>query len=354
LLASSHAATPVSSVEPENGTLASGATNVNTSTASGGGAVKFGAPVTNPNCTVAAGIPSTAANNCNTGYKNAPDYPGSLTTFSGTIQSNHTYNFMKFTGGTFVGSSSTSLTNVTFHGCLFSATGDINVAVFGDNITFDYSTFAPTNEPNPPISYNAGYQYGIEANGAYYAHVNQLTVTNSEFWGFANATDVGGSTQAKPQVFRNNYFHDARADGGVDHTDGIGQLDDGPKSSYVVIDHNTIVSAGNTNGLAYQYGPYDHFSITDNYFSGFGYMLNVGGGNGPSNTTFTGNTWGTNIQQIFGPWYSWSGSGNTWHGNKIHYVNPIKIRGDNANSYIFQPSDDGKFWTPNGISTTDV
>jgi len=351
-LAGSFAATPTAFLEVENGSRSGSAAVVSDTSASGNGAVKFATPGSGGNCTPVPNIPAGFPNNCTTGYKAAPDYPGSLTNFSGTIQSGQTYKFKRFSGGTSVGSRNTPVSNVTFYGCLFEATGDLNVALFGNNITFEYSTFAPTGERAPPISYNQGYQYGIEANGGYYSNVQRLTVSNSEFWGFANAIDVGGSNQANPHVYRGNYLHDARADGGVDHTDGIGELNGGSQS-YVVIDNNTIIGNGNTNGIAYQSGPADHFTVTNNYLSGYGYMINIGGGNGPKNITFTDNVWGTNFQQAYGPWYSWSGTGNIWRNNKIHYVNPIRIQGDNANSYVFKPSDDGKFWTPNGISSTD-
>src|SRR5580765_6690577 len=309
MLTGLHAATPTTSIEPEVGTRTANATAVSDSSASGSGAVKFtGGSNGTPGCTPVAGIPAGFPNNCTAGYKNAPDYPGSMHTCSGTIQSNTTYNFCDFPGGLDVGSSATSVSNVTFHGCWFHgiAAADKLVGVWGDNVTFDYSSFTP-NIAAPPAAYNQGYQYGIEANGGYNTSVQKLTVSNSEFWGFGNATDVGGSTQAKPQVFRGNYIHDARADGGVDHTDGIGQLDTG-SMSYVVIDNNTIMGVGNTNGIAYQYGPYDHFTVTNNYFSGYGYMINIGGGNGPNNITFTDNVWGTNFQQTYGPWYSWGGT----------------------------------------------
>lgn len=345
LLHISHAATPTASFQAEGGTISAAASSIIDTTASGNGAVKFGAG--------GGTTPTSWPNSSNTGYKKAPDYPGSLHTCATPIQSNTTYNFCDFSGGVSVGTTSVPVTNVTFHGCWFHGTnsGDALVGLWGDNITFEYASFTP-NIAAPPVSYSQGYQYGIEANGGYNTSVQKFTITNSDFWGFGNAIDIGGSTQAKPQVFRDNYVHDARADGGVDHTDGIGQLNTG-SMSYVVIDHNTIMGNGNTNALAFQYGPYDHFTITNNYFSGYGYMLNIGGPNGPKNTIFTDNTWGTDFQQAYGPWYSWSGTGNTWRRNKIHYVNPIRLQGDNVNSYVFKASDDGKFWTPTGVSSTD-
>jgi hypothetical protein len=349
-LAASHAATSVSSVEPENGTIASPATVQNDSTASGGKSVKFG--ITggggNPDCTPLAHIPAGFPNNCTTGYKNAPDYPGSLHS-CGSIQSNTTYNFCDFSGGAFVGSSSNALTNVTFHGCRFHGTQveGVLVAVFGDNITFDYSSFEPDVAfvPNTQVAYNKSYQYGISADGSYGSHVAKLTVTNSDFWGFGNAIDTAGSTQAKPQVFRGNWIHDAANDGGSYHTDGIGTLSGSGTGSYVVIDNNTIESPGNTNGIAFQQGSYNHFTVTNNLIGGWGYSVALWA---PSTyTTFTGNTFSTRLKPVFGPLYDdtfASSTGSIWKNNKWYVP---------AGAAYGNPADNGKFWTPNGPSSTD-
>ena len=347
------AAGTVVSSEGESGTKSANIQTVSDATASGSSAVMFKTAATAPGCTPVAGIPAGFPNNCNSGYKAAPGYPGSLTPFTGTIQSNTTYSFKDFPSGASIGTTGTPVSNVTFYGCRFH---DINldgalIVMFGDNITLDYSSLEP-EVTAPPVPYNKGYQYGLEANGSYNAYVQKFTVSHSEIWGFGNAIDASGSTQAKPHVFRSNYIHDPRADGGIDHTDGIGELN-GANSDYVVIDNNTIIGDGNTNGIAYQYGPYRNFTVTNNYFSGYGYMINLGGYGGPTNITFTDNVWGTNIQQSYGPWYSWAGTGNLWRRNKIHFVNQIKLQGDDPNSYVIKATDDGKFWTPSGISTTD-
>src|SRR5262249_22644252 len=157
-------------------------------------------------------------------YKNAPDYPGSLTNCSGiTVQSDHTYSFCDFAGSVLVGTRTNPVSNVKFYGSLFHGATDVLVLLYGDNITFDYTSFEPSVS-SPPVSYAQGYQFGIQADGGWYAFVQKLTVVHSDFWGFGNAIDIAGSTQAKPQVFRDNWIHDARADGGIDHTDGIGTL----------------------------------------------------------------------------------------------------------------------------------
>jgi len=346
MLRGSQAATPTASIEAESGSRTTNATAVSDTTASASGALKFSEPSPGGgDCTPVSHIPAGFPNNCTAGYKAAPDYPGSLTNFSGSIQSGQTYRFKRFTGGTFVGSSSTSVSNVTFYGCLFEATGDINVALFGDNITFEYSTFAPSGERTPPISYSQGYQYGIEANGSYYSNVQKLTVSNSEFWGFGNAIDTRGSTQAKPHVFRGNYIHDARADGGIDHTDGIGDLSGSGSGTYVVLDNNTIESAGNTNGIAYQQGSYNNFTITNNLIGGWGYAVALWA---PApNTTFTGNTFSTRLKPVFGPLYPqsfWTSSGSVWRNNRWYVP---------AGAAYGNPADNGKFWTPSGPSNTD-
>lgn len=349
LLLTSHAATPTASLEAENGTVSSVASKVTDTTASGGQAAKFGSSSSNPNCTPLADIPAGFPNNCTTGYRNAPDYPGSVHT-CGAIQSNTTYNFCDFSGGADIGSSSTAVSNVIFHGCRFHgvAVDEALVKVFGDNITFDYSSFEPNAAfvHNTQVAHNASYQYGVEANGSYNSHVAKMTISHSDFWGFGNAIDVHGSTQAKPQVFSDNWIHDAANDGNADyHTDGIGDESGSGSGSYVIMNHNTIVSPGNTNGIAFQQGSYSNFTITNNLISGWGYAVALWA---PApNTTFTGNTFSTLLQPTFGPLYPqsfWTSSGSFWHNN--HWLVP-------AGAAYGNPSDSGKFWTPNGVSMTD-
>ena len=295
----------------------------------------------------ADGIPAGFPNSTNTGYRNAPGYPGSLHSCSGPIQSNTTYSFCDFNGGVSVGTRDNPVSNVTFYGSRFHGAGESLdvVALYGDNITIDYSSIEPAVAA-PPVSHTQGYYIGIAADGSYYTNVKQLTVTHSDIWGFSGGIATNGSTQAKPHVFRDNWVHDSRADGGVDHTDGIGETSGFGNSAYVVLDHNSIVAVGNTNGLAYQAGTYSNFTITNNYFSGFGYTVNLGNGmNNSSNFLFSANTFGTNLKPVWGPLYGWNnGSGNVWKCNKWHVV---------PGSYYTPTSDDGKFWTPNGVSATD-
>ena len=191
---------------------------------------------------------------------------------------------------------------------------DATVADYSDNVSFDYSTFAPLKASAPPVAHDAGSQYAIDQR-----RDGQLTVDHSDVWGFANGIEMGFSTQAKPFVVRNSWFHDARADGGTDHTDAILSSDGGP--TFMVIDHNTISSVGNTNGLAFQRSDvyYSDVTVTNNYFSGFGYTVNIGGdGKGNQRIAFTGNTFGTDLKPTWGPLYGWGGSNVVWRNNKWH------------------------------------
>jgi hypothetical protein len=292
----------------------------------------------------------------NTGYLNSPTYTGSLTTFSGTIQSNHTYNNYVFNDNAAVGNSSNTLVNVTFNGCKFMSNNvdDANVAVYGDNIIFNYCTFMPSTVSAPPTTHNQGYQYPIDQryNGA-------LTIDHCNVWGYGNAIQFAFSSQAKPFICRHTYIHDARDDGGVDHTDGILENYGGSASTmaYGVIDHNRIISYGNTNAIALQgSGGYHNFTVTNNWCSGFGYTYNVGGtATGNRNMIFTDNVFSNTLQPGFGPMYGWEdGNGNLWRRNKFNIVHPPTWGNNGGWAAPVTLADDGKYWWPDGGAyTTD-
>ena len=101
------------------------------------------------------------------------------------------------------------------------------------------------------------------------------------------------------------------------HIDGIGTLSDNGNGSYIVVDHNTIVSRGNTNGIAFQKGVYDHVTITRNLLGGFGYTVALWAPG--TNTTFTDNVYTTQIRPDWGPLYGqafWEGAGSVWARNR--------------------------------------
>jgi hypothetical protein len=278
----------------------------------------------------------------NTGYRNAPGYTGTLKSSAGlVIQSNTTYTGYDM-GSRNIGTSSSPVTNVKFVGCRFKGKGGEGalVTAYGSNISFEWTSFEPSNA-SAPTSYAQGYQYGLSADGAYNTHVEGLTMDHVDMWGFGNAVSLSKSTQAKPVVIRNSWFHDARNDGGQDHTDGIGELQ-GNSMSFVTLDHNTIESLGNTNGIAFQYGQYTDFTVTNNLIGGWGYAVAIGAqGPGPNmRIKFTGNVFSTRVKSVYGPTYPanfWSGNGNLWRGN----------------TWSSGDANNGKYWTPNGVSTSD-
>src|SRR5579862_1744009 len=284
----------------------------------------------------------------NTGYQNAPGYPGQLTNCNNlTVKSNTTYSFCDFPNGLVVGSSGNHVSNVTFIGCRFADTNpnDANVADYGLNIRFSYSTFAPGNpgsEPTTPgaapVAASQSYEYGIDLRSD-----GGLTIDHSDFWGFSDAVQFADSTQAYPLVITDSWIHNPSHDSsGAAHVDGI--LDSYGDASYLTFTHDTIVGDGNTQALALQgNGGYSHLTITGNYFAGFGYMLDFGGHGTSTDVTFTGNTWGTDIEPAYGPVYdphifTTSGLGNTWSGNKLAVV---------AGTSWMAAANNGLYWWPN-------
>jgi hypothetical protein len=287
----------------------------------------------------------------NTGYQNAPGYPGHLTDCGNvTVQSNSTYKYCDFAGGLAIGN---GVVDVTFIGCRFAsnAVEDADVADYGDGIKFLYDTFEPSTVPAGPgptsaqapgIANGQGYQYGIDqrVNGS-------LTVDHSDFWGFEEAMQIGYSSQSKPVVVSNSWIHNPRDPGSSDHTDGI--LENYGGLSYMTFDHNTIVGDGNTNALALQGQTYDHITITGNYFSGYGYMVNSGANGRSTNMVFTDNVWGSDIKPTFGPLYGGTmyitpGLGGVWHGNTIH-VSP--------GTTWMAAGNNGLFWWPTDGNPSD-
>jgi hypothetical protein len=307
-------------------------------TTSGGGAPK---PVPPP-----AGFPRAV----NTGYEHAPGYPGHLKNCNNVrIRSNTTYKFCNFSGGVAIGSAHSHPVNVTFIGCRFASNAVVNanVADYGSHVVFSYDTFEPNTVaagPGPsspyatPIDYHRGYQYGIDQR-----YAGSLTVDHGNFWGFAEAIEFGHSSQALPVVVSNSWIHNPRAPGSVDHTDGI--LENYGGLSYMVFHHNSIVGNGNTNALALQGSvPYHHVTITGNYFSGYGYMVNSGAHSRSTGMVFTGNVWGTDFRPVWGPLYDGSmftnrGLGGRWARNIIRVRSGTKWMSRRNNGLYWWPID---------------
>lgn len=292
----------------------------------------------------------------NTGYRNAPGYPGSLTLHDGSpILSNTTYSFIQFEGLE-VGQLSTPVHVVKFEGCLIKddAVNAALVKLFADGLVeFSFCSFEPLGElvfgVMPP--FETSYQYGISCSGAYGTFHDELIIDSCDFWGFGNAIDLGnpGSSQSKPVSIRHSWIHDAADDNNATyHTDGIGHLTGLGGESHFLIEHNTIESLGNTNGIAFQAGVYDHITIRHNYFGGFGFTIAIWNDEDlgvAQNIVFTDNQFSTQIRVLYGPLYPqyfWEVPGNVWKRNRW-YVPEGAEWGSPANS--------GKYWIPNAASS---
>ena len=320
-------------------------------------------------------------NSSNTGYLNAPGYPGSLTTASAssstcplTFQSNHTYSFCKFnlTSTLSIGSSGAHLTNVHFVGDLFQMSQNTEmIHLYCDNnCTFDYDTMQPsaTSTPNVQphgVTFADAYGAIMYAGGGGYNTVGKgLQITHSNIWGWLTGIILGANTSATPILIQDSWLHDQGdcwdAPSCTTHDDGIGVVDTGTTSSYITINHNNMPFVhDNTNDIAFQSGHYDHLTITNNILSGDGYTVAVWGTS--TNITFTGNVLTNYDQQEFGWLYPqdfYDTSGSTWAHNKFMWdpsgVSPFYEDGPGlGKARPVTAADSGKCWVPSGLSTTD-
>lgn len=288
--------------------------------------------------------PKSFPSSADTGYLHAPGYPGHLHKCSVQLRADTTYKYCEFPGGLAI-----RQPNITLLGCLFQSNSvlDANVDVDANHVTFAYDTFEPARVSVPPVRFGLGYQYGINQNGPY-----RITINASNIWGFGEAVqmrDPDGSSKARPLLIENSYIHSPSAPGPQMqyHVDGILSSVGGP--SYVTIRHNTIMANADTNAIALQTAgggsngtPYNHITVTGNYFSGFGYMINTGGNTRSTHMAFTDNVWGTNFKPWWGPLYGGqmytdSSLGGRWAGNTIHVV---------PGTTWMSKRNDGLFWWP--------
>lgn len=292
----------------------------------------------------------------NTGYKNTPAnvggtgvaaYPGKLTDWQSGMSAD------KYMGITFPDNSVISYKhfvgkvgifgkNLTFVGCLFEGTNpnDNMVQIYTpDKVKFLYSTFKPVSYAMPPGN-NGTVSSSHTSPGTPFNQSWQLVTTmdtavatmdHNDIWGNAGMEVVTGYP-GQPSVWTNNYIHDASdTANNVYHHDGIGPQSDG-NGGPMTVDHNTIASLGNTNGLALQgSGVYDHISFTNNYVSGWGYAISIGVANNATNITVTGNIFSGELSQLYGFLYGniWGGTarGSTWRNNMFQ----VRSGDDNKN-----------------------
>jgi hypothetical protein len=403
-LLSVKAATPTASSEPENGALSSKVVAVNDSSASNGAAVKFGS---NNTCGAGTLDLSCWPGPSNTGYQNAPGYPGTPGIADSTklrqgkagdaqcpttFESHHTYSFCKYSGGITIGSPrypgdpdvGQHLTDVHFVGFLLEDIGPTNdmpmIMMYCDsNCTLDYFTIKPSGLNAPDItgtgkhgvSYDKSYGSVLGAGwGAYYTTGHGFSLTHSDIWGYQSGIIVGSSggknTAATPNLIQDNWLHDQgqciEHSGCLTHADGIGMVDTGGSVNYLTINHNNMpFIQDNTNNIAFQEGTYDHIAVTNNVLSGDGYTVAIW--DTSTNITFTGNILTNYAQHYFGINYGknfWDTPGSCWARNKFVWdptgVNPYYTGGPGFGGAGYGPitsADSGKYWVPSGLSTTD-
>ena len=331
-------------------------------------------------------------NASNTGYQNAPGYPGTpgvadpkkltLATANGTkcpltFESHHTYRFCRFEGpGIFIGGSGNHLTDVHFIGDLFEGTDPTSdpgmIMLYCDaDCTFDYLTIKPAKVDSPDVKGKHGTTYANSYGsimgagwGAYYTTGHGFSLTHSDIWGYLSGIILGDNTAATPNVIRDNWMHDQgqcmEEPKCTTHADGIGMVDTGGTSSYVTIDHNNMpFIQDNTNDIAFQEGTYDHLTITNNLLSGDGYTVAIW--DTSTHVIFTGNVWTNYAQQYFGPNYGkdfWDTPGSVWEKNRFLWdptgANPFYEGGPGlGKSGPITAADTGKCWVPSGLSTKD-
>jgi hypothetical protein len=317
-------------------------------------------------------------------------YPGSLTTFSGSLTSGTAGNptvyafddFNPGTGGTLVNKN-----YITFIGCRFqsNSTGNYNVQVTGTNITFSYSSVVPlvSLESSPPNGAwpSAGAGLNINVNSAAYTNTGgystpsgsafqyginitaggPVTADHLDIWGYGNAI-VFYSTTAQ-MVVNESWIHDpaySSGSGGY-HQDGPGYLNGGTAPTNVAITNNTIGGIGNTNAIAFQQGTgYNNIVVTGNYISGFGETICMGWTSG-TNLTFENNVIGSDIQfaatsggalVYTSNQPTWGSSGNVWLNNTFNFVAGTTNAAGTSPS--FSSADQGYYVLPNNtLSATD-
>lgn len=272
------------------------------------------------------------------GYSSLPEWPGSSNiTTDGTVIEGY-----RFTNN----GPSVYADNVVLRGCEFRATGPQFWIMRneGTNLLVEDCRFRPDDSDGPETTMAQSYQQGIKCFGV----ARGLTVRRCEFWGFGNAIEFEptNSTITNPVVVEDTWMHHAAAItySGVDeyHHDGILSS---YASSYVQVRRCKIASLGNTNALAFQStgGQWSHCTITDSYFSGFGWTTNFGDSYGSNNFVFTGNDFSTEYNVDYGPGPGeWDDATSVWANNK--WVVPAGAQWGN-------PTWNGQYWWPGDMKS---
>jgi hypothetical protein len=311
--------------------------------------------------------------NCTHGYKGLNDYAHRMK--SGGLlfvdaPPGHVFNQIHFRGKILLGHSVGD--NWTFNGCVFDNGGDgagnqdfITQTYLPTSYTQNYCTFKPIDYRIPPgndgtvSSAHTGpgtpcaaswQSFDLNSNG-FQSGKAVVRRHYCDIWGNAGMQDVFNGTADRHVVLDHCYIHD-QADidgyGGCGyHQDGIGPSP-GSNTGYIDITNCTLTSLGNTNGIAYQVTTCHDMMISGNYFSGWGYTVNLGGTSSTTDTnvTFENNVYSWELSPVFGPMYSnWHWNSDppinmNWRGNRYQFHSGDPHRGG------FSAAKNGHFWWP--------
>jgi hypothetical protein len=320
------------------------------------------------------------------GFAAAPGFPGSLTLWpGGALTNGQTYSFFDFVNNFPVAN---GVSNITFIGCRFqSNSASFNVRLTNTtNIHFSYCSIVPlvSQHPSPthpgvwpsagtgqPVDgINAAqfppymipgedsYTYGLRMDGA--TGCAGTVIDHCDFWGGAIGPDFEGALDC---VVTDCWIHDQANPIPRDyHTNGASYVGSLGGRSNIRIEHCTIASLGNTNGIGFQAAtsPYSNIVVKNNYLSGFGYcvdMCHLVAGN--NNMEFSGNTLATDVRWAFGPLYAdftsqfnLANPTNKWSGNVLRVMAGTSAGA--SSTFPFTSADNGKFILPSSaLSVTD-
>ena len=281
----------------------------------------------------------------NTGFYAASDYTGQSlsTSCPSKLSSNTTYRWCEWKAGVIVENAD----NVLIHGCIVhGASNQFFIALFNNsNVTIEFCELRPPLAVHFQAAVPGGdmitSQFGLLQN----IGTGTIVMNHDEIWGCGNAVTMTSGAITLNYV----WIHDPRdpAPSG-DHTDGYldNQLS-GKSPPMLTISHSTISAVGNTNAVGQQGQPggYSHTSITQSYFSGFSWTVNLcGKGAGCTAdraNVFTDNQFGDDFHALYGNLYGgiyahflWRR--NTWRNTPGGY--------DSMNSALHN----GKFVLPDG------
>lgn len=285
------------------------------------------------------------------------------------------YDFDALTSGTTI-----ALAHAKFIGCRFqgNSTGGHNISLSGStDITLSYCSIVPRVSLNavPPKAAwpSAGadgsgvtgasanyttycipaancYQYGVRVLGS------GLITDHCDFWGGQNLIDISDGSN-KQIMLGDTWFHDCgNSNSNTYHQDGPGYLNGNNAPSNVTVNHCTVASISNTNGIAFQDAttPYSNINVTNNYIAGWGNSIDMCHSvAGSTSINFTDNILGNDLTPlnatIYGPPGSFFSSAATrvWRRNTI-------LHSPSTNNNWWNAFPSGYFFSPDGtISSVD-